>query len=176
VSYPLRTIPRWQLKQNLRKLTYPYHARPIPIDHIATKFTKEILSRCFLAKCRALVCSNTPAPTVLFGRRFWERIMDRATGEVIKGYSDVALHNFWYKYLLINEMKCLVTHVDDSVTWFVPCAKPYPRWTSITTVFTAHLWLAFLAACDTVCSCGFSLSYITRSIPLIRTTKHTITL
>jgi hypothetical protein len=42
--------------------------------------------------------------------------MDWATGEVIRGYSDVALNNFRYKYLLINQMKCLVTHLEDSAT------------------------------------------------------------
>jgi hypothetical protein len=67
-------------------------------------------------------------------------------GEIIRGYSDVALDNFWYKCHLINEMECLVPHFEDSARWFVPCAKPYPRWTSITRVFKAYLWLGFLAA------------------------------
>jgi hypothetical protein len=68
------------------------------------------------------------------------------SGEIIRGYSDVALDNFWYKCHLINEMECLVPHFEDSARWFVPCAKPYPRWTSITRVFKAYLWLGFLAA------------------------------
>ena len=71
-------------------------------------------------------------------------------GEIIRGYSDIALDNFWYKCHLINEMECLVPHFVDSARWFVPCAKPYPRWTSITRVFKAYLWLGFLAAYVTV--------------------------
>ena len=71
-------------------------------------------------------------------------------GEIIRGYSDLALDNFWYKCHVINEMDCLVPHYVDSARWFVPCAKPYPRWTSITRVFKAYFWLGFLAAYVTV--------------------------
>ena len=67
-------------------------------------------------------------------------------GEIIRGYSDAALDNIWYKCHLINEIECLVPHLTDSAKWFVPCAKPYSRWTSITRVFTAHFWLGFLVA------------------------------
>jgi hypothetical protein len=68
------------------------------------------------------------------------------SGEVTRGYSDIALDNFWYKCHIINDMECLVPHVMDSARWFVPCAKPYPRWTSITRVFKAYLWLGFLVS------------------------------
>lgn len=68
------------------------------------------------------------------------------SGEIIRGYSDVALGNFWYRCHLINDMECLVPHFMDSARWFVPCAKRYPRWTSITRVFEAQLWLGFLAS------------------------------
>jgi hypothetical protein len=72
-------------------------------------------------------------------RKIWERIMVGLPGDIIRGYSDVALGNSWYKYHPIKEMKCLVTHSEDSARWFVPCAKTYPRWTSITRVFTAYI-------------------------------------
>jgi hypothetical protein len=68
------------------------------------------------------------------------------SGEIATGYSDIALDNFWYKCHIINDMECLVPHVIDSARWFVPCAKPYPLWTSITRVFKAYLWLGLLVA------------------------------
>ncbi|PSN41391.1 hypothetical protein C0J52_20335 [Blattella germanica] len=58
------------------------------------------------------------------------------TGEVVRGYADIATANIWHK----------MSHITDTVKWFVPCAQPYPRWTSITRVFKASLWLGFLAA------------------------------
>jgi ionotropic kainate glutamate receptor 3/ionotropic kainate glutamate receptor 5 len=68
------------------------------------------------------------------------------TGEVARGYSDIALDNFWYKCHITNDLECLIPHVIDTVRWFVPCAKPYPLWTSITRVFKAYLWLGLLVA------------------------------
>jgi hypothetical protein len=68
------------------------------------------------------------------------------SGEVVTGYSDIALNNFWYICHIINDMECLVPHVIDPARWFVPCAKPYPPWTSITRVFKAYLWLGLLVA------------------------------
>ncbi|PNF40412.1 hypothetical protein B7P43_G01569 [Cryptotermes secundus] len=68
------------------------------------------------------------------------------SGEVATGYSDIALDNFWYKCHIINDIECLVPHLMDSARWFVPCANPYPRWTSITRVFKAYLWLGLLVA------------------------------
>jgi hypothetical protein len=77
-----------------------------------------------------------------FGNGTWTGLL----GEVVRGYSDVALENFWYRCHLTNELECLVPHFIDSARWFVPCAKHYPPWTSITRVFEAHLWIGFLAS------------------------------
>ncbi|KAJ9598399.1 hypothetical protein L9F63_010921 [Diploptera punctata] len=68
------------------------------------------------------------------------------TGEVLKNYSDLAAANMWYKCHIIPNADCLTVHSIDRVTWFVPCAQPYPRWSSLTRVFKASLWLGFLAA------------------------------
>jgi Ligand-gated ion channel. len=68
------------------------------------------------------------------------------TGEIIRSYSDIATGNWWYRCHLVEEAECLTPHSVDEVRWYVPCAKPYPRWMSITRVFKLSLWLGFLSA------------------------------
>jgi ionotropic kainate glutamate receptor 3/ionotropic kainate glutamate receptor 5 len=68
------------------------------------------------------------------------------TGEIIRSYSDVATGNWWYRCHLIEEAECLMPHSIDQVRWYVPCAKPYPRWMSVTRVFKLSLWLGFLSS------------------------------
>jgi hypothetical protein len=68
------------------------------------------------------------------------------TGEIMRSYSDIATGNWWYRCHLIEEAECLTPHSIDQVRWYIPCAKPYPRWMSITRVFNLSLWLGFLSA------------------------------
>jgi hypothetical protein len=67
------------------------------------------------------------------------------SGEIIRSYSDIATGNWWYRCHLIDEAECLAPHSIDQLRWYVPCAKPYPRWVSISRVFKLSLWLAFLS-------------------------------
>ncbi|XP_069674774.1 glutamate receptor ionotropic, kainate glr-3-like [Periplaneta americana] len=67
-------------------------------------------------------------------------------GEIMRGFSDLAVVGIWYKCDVINELDCLSPHIIDPVRWYVPCAKPYPRWMSITRVFKVSLWLGFLVS------------------------------
>jgi ionotropic kainate glutamate receptor 3/ionotropic kainate glutamate receptor 5 len=67
-------------------------------------------------------------------------------GEIIRSYSDIATGNWWYRCHLIEDVECLIPHSIDQVRWYVPCAKPYPRWMSITRVFKLSLWLGFLSS------------------------------
>jgi hypothetical protein len=68
------------------------------------------------------------------------------TGEMARGYSDIAAVLLWYRCHLLTELECLRPHIIDKVVWHVPCATPYPRWMSLTRVFKLSLWLAFVAA------------------------------
>jgi hypothetical protein len=67
------------------------------------------------------------------------------TGEIIRSYSDIATGNWWYRCHLIDEAECLTPHSVDQLRWYIPCAKPYPRWMSISRVFKLSLWFAFLS-------------------------------
>ncbi|KAJ9598394.1 hypothetical protein L9F63_010916 [Diploptera punctata] len=68
------------------------------------------------------------------------------TGEVMRSDTDIAMDNWWYRCHIIKEIECLYPHTYDKVRWYVPCAKPYPRWMSITRVFKGSLWLGFVTA------------------------------
>ena len=65
-------------------------------------------------------------------------------GEVLNDTTDLVIENFWYRCHFINDLECLIPHLEDAARWFVPCAKPYPQWMSITRVFAASLWIGFL--------------------------------
>lgn len=97
------------------------------------------------------------------------------TGEIIRGYSDVALDNFWYRCHLINDMECLTPQYLDSARWFVPCAKHYPSWASITRVFKPYLWLGFLTTYMIVAFFMFLVVKISRVITYLHTNNEEYT-
>ena len=68
------------------------------------------------------------------------------TGEIASRYSDISAALLWYRCHLVTEIECLRPHLIDKVRWHVPCATPYPRWTSLTRVFKLSLWLGFITA------------------------------
>ncbi|PSN36245.1 Ionotropic receptor 201 [Blattella germanica] len=87
-----------------------------------------------------------PADGWLWGFQLPNGSWTGVSGEIIRSESDIAMDNYWYRCHLINEIECLTPHLSDEVRWYVPCAQPYPRWTSLTRVFKGSLWLGFLAA------------------------------
>ncbi|PSN38746.1 hypothetical protein C0J52_16959 [Blattella germanica] len=87
-----------------------------------------------------------PPNAIAWGTQLENGTVTGMLGEVISGYSDLALDNFWYRCHVHNEIQCLTSHSIDAARWFVPCTQPYPRWTSLTRVFKLSLWLGFLAA------------------------------
>jgi hypothetical protein len=68
------------------------------------------------------------------------------TGEISRGYSDIGVAGLWNRCHLIKEIECLRPYLIDKVRWYVPCATSYPRWMSLTRVFTLSLWSAFVTA------------------------------
>jgi hypothetical protein len=68
------------------------------------------------------------------------------TGEIARRYSDIGVNCMWYRCHMVKEIECLRPHLIDKVKWYVPCATPYPRWTSLTRVFRLSFWMWFVAA------------------------------
>jgi hypothetical protein len=88
------------------------------------------------------------------------------TGEIARSYSDMGIGDIWYRCHLVKEIECLTPHLIEKATWYVPCARPYPRWAGPTRVFKLSLWL------------GFVTGYVTISFPMwqvVKITKHIFT-
>ncbi|PSN50895.1 Ionotropic receptor 577 [Blattella germanica] len=66
-----------------------------------------------------------------------------APGEVGRGLSDMTVIGFWTTGV-IPGLEYSVTYLIDYLTWYVPRAKPIPRWKSLIRVFKLSLWLGFL--------------------------------
>ncbi|KAJ9578441.1 hypothetical protein L9F63_005361, partial [Diploptera punctata] len=68
------------------------------------------------------------------------------TGDVMNSQTDIAMGNWYYRCHVIDSIECIIPYLVDEARWFIPCAKPYPRWASLTRVFKLSLWLGFLAS------------------------------
>ena len=68
------------------------------------------------------------------------------TGEVQRGLSDISINFMWSRSHLIKEVEDSREYLIDTARWFIACAKPYPRWSSLTRVFRPSLWLGLLTA------------------------------
>lgn len=66
-------------------------------------------------------------------------------GQVIGGQADLLAAYSYYRCHIINEIECSIPYFIDQIRWYIPCAMPYPRWMSLTRVFSPSLWLSFLA-------------------------------
>jgi hypothetical protein len=66
-------------------------------------------------------------------------------GQLIGGQADLLAAYSYYRCHIIKGIECSVPYLIDKIRWYVPCAMPYPRWMSLTRVFTLFLWLSFLA-------------------------------
>ena len=71
----------------------------------------------------------------LWGIQFENGTWTGITREMMRNYSYIAAGNIWYKCHMLQEVDCFTPHVVDSIKWLVPCAQPYPRWSSLTRVF-----------------------------------------
>ncbi|KAJ9585365.1 hypothetical protein L9F63_002825 [Diploptera punctata] len=67
------------------------------------------------------------------------------TGEVMTGYSDMAIDCFYNRAHLNKGLEYSTVYIIDYLGWYVPCAKRIGRWKSLIKVFDLSLWLGFLA-------------------------------
>jgi Ligand-gated ion channel. len=91
-----------------------------------------------------LIFRPPPPDNGLWGIDLGNGTWNGVPGELVRGDADIGAAGLWYKCDLIGEVECLTPHMIDTIQWYVPCAKPNPRWTSLTRVFKASLWIGFL--------------------------------
>lgn len=100
----------------------------------------------------------------LWGWNLGNGIWNGVTGEIARSYSDIGVNCMWYRCHMVKEIECLRPHLMDKVRWYVPCATPYPRWMSLTRVFTLSLWMGFLVSYVIVSIIMWQIVKVTRKI------------
>lgn len=58
--------------------------------------------------------------------------------------ADIGLAGSMLQEKVANELDFTVSHGSLSFKWVVPCAKPFPRWKSITRVYSLAAWLSII--------------------------------
>ena len=103
------------------------------------------------------------------GHEYWGSDLGNGTwngviGEIAKSYADIGIGDAWYRCHLVNEIECLTPHLIDKARWYVPCARPYPRWVGPTRVFKLSLWLGFVTGYVTISFTMWQVVKITNNI------------
>ena len=100
----------------------------------------------------------------------WSVLLDNGswTGvlrEVIEGVSDLALGALYYRCHITGDViECATPYIYDELIWYVPCAQPNPRWSSLSRVFKLSLWLGFIFGYITVSVITWAVVQISNSI------------
>ena len=103
------------------------------------------------------------------GHEFWGTDLGNGTwngvtGEIARSYADIGIGDLWYRCHLVKEIECLTPHLIDKSRWYVPCARPYPRWVGPTRVFKLSLWLGFVTGYVTISFTMWQVVKITNNI------------
>jgi glutamate receptor delta-2 subunit len=62
-------------------------------------------------------------------------------GHVVQRRSDVAFGGMIISGPSKGQFDVTIPYLEESIAWYVPCAKTIPRWVAIMRVFTTNLWL-----------------------------------
>ncbi|KAJ4434798.1 hypothetical protein ANN_23369 [Periplaneta americana] len=66
------------------------------------------------------------------------------TGDLLNDKTDIAFCCWCFTKSDYQILDATVSYFSEKFTWFVPKAKPYPRWTTIGLVFDSTVWLLLL--------------------------------
>ena len=111
------------------------------VNGIEIKLLNELLKRSNLS-----VLFHEQTDGTYWGVELQNGSWNGLTGEIMNRKTDLALGNWYYRCHVINSIECTMPYLVDEARWYIPCAKPYPRWASLTRVFKLSLWLGFLTS------------------------------
>jgi len=123
---------------------------------ILTEFAKSTNS--------SLKFRKTPPGHEYWGIDLGNGTWNGVTGEIARSYADIGIGDAWYRCHLVKEIECLRPHLIDRDRWYVPCYRPYPRWTGPTRVFKLSLWLGFVTGYVTISFTMWKAVKITNNI------------
>jgi hypothetical protein len=125
----------------MRKNTTQVHSKNVVYDK---GLEVEILKELAKSTNSSLKYREAAADHEYWGRDLGNGTWSGVTGQIATSSSDIGIGDMWYRCHLVKEIECLRPHLIDKARWFVPCARPYPRWMSLTRVFKLSLWLGFV--------------------------------
>jgi hypothetical protein len=110
----------------------------------------QILTELAKSTNRSLKFRKPPPGHEYWGRDLGNWTWNGVTREVARSYADIGIGDIWYRLHLVKGIECLTPHLIDTARWYVPCARPYPRWVAPTRAFKLSLWLGFVTGYLTI--------------------------
>ncbi|KDR23912.1 hypothetical protein L798_10264 [Zootermopsis nevadensis] len=103
----------------------------------------------------------TPPTPELWGRKIQNGSWTGIFGEVYNNRADIAFSSTMLVITKFGDLDFTTPYGTANFVWVVPCAKPYPPWSSITRVFSTGMWIlvfvvVILAAAVMLCLSVFS--------------------
>ena len=66
--------------------------------------------------------------------------------ETVSGNTDISVGGLTESDRFIFRSECTLPYLQDTVQWFVPCAKCANPWTALLRVYTSDAWICVLCA------------------------------
>jgi hypothetical protein len=126
--------------------TFPFPPFVIPghQDSVTYKGGFEIRLLEFLATSMNMSIIYRHPPPGLWGRQLENGSWTGISGDLTTDMAEIGFAGSTLSYKEAAEMDFTVSHGPLGFMWVVPCAKPFPRWKSITRVFSPTAWLLVL--------------------------------
>jgi hypothetical protein len=88
-------------------------------------------------------------PQNFWGKLYQNGSWDGITGQIESNLADISVMPSPIDCIRTSAVDYTVPYHYGGYVWWVPCAKPFPKWMSITRVFSLQLWLVGLASAIT---------------------------
>lgn len=129
----------------------PLIAATVPLEpHVisdqykhGTSYTRGLDVRIFLYITQIMNVSATFTPLTpeLWGQKLENGSWTGIFGEVFYNRADVAFSSTMLTIAKFRYLDFTIPYGTAHYVWVVPCAKPYPPWSSISRVFSTEVWL-----------------------------------
>jgi hypothetical protein len=123
--------------------TFPFPPFTIPGRHANLTYEGgfEIRLLQFIAEAKNMSVVYMTPPPGLWGRKLANGSWTGMSSDLTLGRADIALAGTVLEQDSIADMDFTVSHGSLGFKWIVPCARPFPRWKSITRVYSMASWL-----------------------------------
>jgi hypothetical protein len=99
-----------------------------------------------VAKAMNVTAVFIEPPRNLWGVVYENGSSDGITGQIASNLADISNVPSPMDFTRITVIDYTIPYHWDAYIWWVPCAKPFPKWKNVTRVFSLPLWLVDLAS------------------------------